>query len=122
MQKYIELGRGYAEIFELEQLIQYNKSRIDKAILLTHGDEAATFLLIMQPARDHFQAIYTIYRGISVSGEQKKLNLVKGWLDAADIQFIQFDTKSPEEFYESDQYYQYITGILRLNHLVPNML
>lgn len=122
MQKYIELGRGYAEIFELEQLIQYNKPRIDKAILLTHGETPATFLLIMQPARDHFQAVYTIYKGISMSEPQKKLSLIKSWLKDADIQLVTFDTKHPDEFYEPEQYYQYITGILRLNHLIPNML
>ncbi len=123
MQKYIELGTGYAEIFELEQLIHYNKPRIDKAIMLTHGEDQATFLLIMNPVKDHFQAIYTIFKGVpvAVSGSQKKYELIKQWLESADIQLVEIDTKNPDEFYEKEQYYQYVTGILRLNYLLPDM-
>lgn len=123
MQKYIELGTGYAEIFELEQLICYNKPRIDKAIMLKHGDDQATFLLVMNPVKDHFQAIYSIFKGIPVrpDGPQKKYELIRHWLDEASIQLIEIDTKHPDEFFDKELYYQYVTGILRLNYLLPNM-
>ncbi len=122
MQKFITLGDGYGDLFELEALIGYNHTRVDKAIFLHTEDKLSTFLLVMQPVRGNFQAIYTIYNGIGFkNGLGRKYTLIRGWCEEKDLPIVEFSTRDPEDFYEREQFYQYITGVLRLNHLIPPM-
>lgn len=122
MQKFITLGEGYGDIFELESLISHNHTRIDKAIFLHTAEKQSTFLLVMQPVRGNFQAIYTIYKGILFKeGQGQKYTLIRKWCEESDIPVIEFSTRDPEDFYKREQFYQYITGVLRLNHLIPSM-
>jgi hypothetical protein len=120
MQKFITLGEGHGDIFELETLIEYNHERVDRALFLHTDNLPSTFLLIMKPVRGNFQAIYTIYKGISYKdGNGQKYELIKGWCDNKDIRLTEFTARNPEDFHERAQFYQYITGVLRLNHLLP---
>ena len=120
MQKFITLGEGYGDLFELEALVAHNQTRIDKAIFLHTEEKLSTFLLIMQPVRGNFQAIYAIYNGIRYNaGEGRKYMMIRGWCETGDIPVVEFSTRDPEDFYEREQFYQYITGVLRLNHLIP---
>lgn len=120
MQKFITLGEGHGDIFELETLIEYNYSRIDRALFLHTEASPSTFLLIMQPVRGNFQAIYTIYKGIAMNnGEGQKYQMIKEWCYNKEVRLTEFTTRNPDDFHEQEQFYQYITGVLRLNHLLP---
>ena len=122
MQKFITMGEGYLEIFELQALIDYNHERVQHAIFLNNDKTPATFLLVMKPVEQNLQAIYTIYNGIVYNdGQGKKYQLIKSWCEEKNLNIVEFSTKSPEEFYEREQFYQYLTGILRLNHLILPM-
>lgn len=122
MQKFITLGEGHGDIFELEAIIGHNHIRIDKAIFLHTEESRSTFLLVMKPVRGNFQAIYTIYNGIQFKdGQGQKYTLIRGWCEEKEIPIVEFSTRDPEDFYERNQFYQYITGVLRLNHLIPPM-
>lgn len=122
MQKFITMGQGYQEIFELEALIEYNHERIKHAIFLYNDKSPATFLLVMKPVKQNVQAIYTIFNGILYNeGQGKKYQLIKSWCEDKNLSIVEFSTKSPVDFYEQEQFYQYLTGILRLNHLVIPM-
>lgn len=122
MQKFITLGEGYGDVFELEAIISHNHTRIDKAIFLHTDESQSTFLLVMQPVRGNFQAIYSIYMGIPYKdGQGKKYTLIHEWCKEKDIPLVEFSTRDPEDFYAREQFYQYITGVLRLNHLIPPM-
>src|SRR5699024_4190564 len=82
----------------------------------------ASFLLVMKPVQQDVQAVYTIYNGIRFKdGKSKKYDLIKSWCDEVDINIIEIETKSPTVFHEREQFYQYLTGILRLNHLLLPM-
>ncbi|MFC3419791.1 hypothetical protein ACFOLA_09910 [Salinicoccus hispanicus] len=120
MQKFITLGEGHGDLFELEALIGNNHGRISKGIFLHTAEGMSTFLLVMSPVRGNFQAIYTIYRGILYKdGAGKKYKMIDEWCRKHDIPVIEFSTRDPEDFHEREQFYQYITGVLRLNHLIP---
>lgn len=122
MQKFITMGQGYREIFELQALIEYNHQRVEHAVFCYNDKSPASFLLIMKPVEQNVQAVYTIYNGIKYeAGAGKKYKLIKSWCEDHDIKVIEFKTKSPEDFYEQEQYYQYLTGLLRLNHLLLPM-
>lgn len=121
MQKFITLGEGHGDIFEIETLIEYNHPRIDRALFLHTEDAPSTFLLIMKPVRGNFQALYTIYQGIPFNNEGTgmKYQMLKKWCDEKNIKVIEFSTRNPNDFHEKEQFFQYITGVLRLNHLLP---
>lgn len=120
MQKFITIGEGHGDLFELEALISNNHGRINKGIFLHTAEDMSTFLLVMAPVRGNFQAIYTIYRGIlHKEGTGKKYKMIEEWCREHGIPVIEFSTRDPEDFHEKEQFYQYITGVLRLNHLIP---
>lgn len=119
MQKFILLGNGYSEIFELKALIDYNQARIDKALFIHHEDAPSTFVLVMKPVEKNFQALYTILRGLRKGHEGEMYKLINSWLATHDIQSIDMSSRDPQDFHEEELFYQYITGVLRLNHLIP---
>ncbi|WP_020008743.1 DUF7147 family protein [Salinicoccus albus] len=119
MQKFITLGEGYGEIFELESLINHNYTRVEKSLFLHTDNHPSTFLLVMKPVRGNFQAIYTLYMGIPYrDGEGRKYNMIRQWCEEKNIPVIELSTRNPDDFYEREQFYQYMTGVLRLNHLL----
>lgn len=120
MQKFITLGEGYGDIFELETLIEYNHPRIVRGLFLHSGSTPSTFLLVMSPVRGNFQAIYTIYQGVPVrDGTGKKYDMINSWCTGKDIPVTEMTSRNPDDFHEREQFYRYITGVLRLNHLLP---
>lgn len=122
MQKFITMGEGYSEIFELQAFIEYNHQRVKHAMFLYNDESPATFLLVMEPVEKNFQAIYTIFNGIAYNdGQGKKYQLIKSWCEDKNLSIVEFSTKSPNIFYEREQFYQYLTGILRLNNLILPM-
>src|SRR5699024_6138540 len=65
------------------------------------------------------QAVYTIYNGIRFrDGKSKKYNLIKPWCDEGAKYIIEIERKSQTAIHEREQSYHYLTGILRLNHLL----
>ncbi|MHC0552734.1 DUF7147 family protein [Salinicoccus sp. CNSTN-B1] len=120
MQKFIVLGEGYGDVFELEAIIEHNHHRIDKGIFLHADARPATFVLVMKPVRGNFQALYTIYQGVPYKeGSGKKYQMISEWCTAHDLPIIEFKTRDPEDFHDKEQFFQYITGVLRLNNLIP---
>ncbi len=120
MQKFIQLGEGYGDIFELEALIQHNHQRIESGIYLHVEGKPSTFVLVMAPVRGNFQALYTIYRGIPMTGKvNQKYNIINENLEKYNIGKVEMTTRDPEDFHEREQYFQYMLGVLRLNHLLP---
>src|SRR5690625_1137873 len=122
MQKFIRLGNGYADIFELEALIEYNRQRIKSGIYLHTEDEPSTFVLVMAPVRGNFQALYTIYRGIPMTSKhQQKYKIINESLEKYNIQKVEMTTRTPDDFHDPEQYFQSMVDVLRLNHLLPPM-
>ena len=76
MQKFIVLGHGYSEIFELKALLEYNHTRVDKAIFFHHEDAPSTFSLVMKPVEKDFQALYTILRGLRNGPDGKMYEMI----------------------------------------------
>lgn len=120
MQKFIQIGDGYGDIFEMEALIQYNHQRIKSGIYLHTEGRPSTFVLVMAPVRGNFQALYTIFQGIPMtSRNQQKYKIINESLEKYNIAKIEMTTRDPDDFYEREQYFQYMLGVLRLNNLIP---
>lgn len=126
-QSFISLGEGYSDLFELEQLMQYNHARTE-CLLFLHTTLEKTpktsAVLVMQPTVDgNFQAMYSIFEGINYPYPEsnKRFDLIKSWAEQYDIKIKEFDVKAKHFFYEDALYHQYLIGVLRLQRVLPPM-
>lgn len=125
-QRFIELGEGYSDIYELCELISTNSSRLKRTFLFTsttpNGKRVVSLAASFAPAgKGGIFPIYICREGIpSREGSISKRQQV--FEDAAasiDSKPVLVDIKHSSEFPETKLFYQYLTGILRLNHLLP---
>lgn len=124
IQRFIELGEGYGDIYELCELARVNKERIHQTFIFCSTKDNITYFSIaiaLKPVNTaNFFPIYICREGIVETGhESKRLTIFKETLDKLAIQPIKVDIKHSSVYVDVNLYYQYIIGILRLNHLIP---
>lgn len=124
IQRFIELGEGYGDIYELCELARVNRDRIHQAFIFSSTKDNITYFSIaiaLKPVNTaNFFPIYICREGIVETGhESKRLTIFKEALDELAIQPIKVDIKHSSVYVDVNLYYQYIIGILRLNHLIP---
>ena len=127
IQRFIELGEGYSDIYELIETARANKHRVSKLIALhtkVNEKEVSSLVVIMQPT-DHgkFQALYICREGIPNPHikANKRYELFEDLSAYLNKDIIQIDVKPSNMFNELELYYQHLIGILRLNHYIPPM-
>ncbi|MCM3637980.1 methylthioribose kinase [Sporosarcina luteola] len=124
-QYFIELGEGYGDVYELMELIETNQHRLLRTFIFsskTNGGQAISLAAAFRPARNsNFMPVYICREGISQIGESKSKRRLL--FEETSLQQGQepifIGLKHSSEFADTKLFYQYITGILRLNHLVP---
>ncbi|TDM07358.1 DUF7147 family protein [Macrococcus lamae] len=126
-QSFITLGKGYSDFFELEELIAYNHDRIHKIVCLhttLEQEPKSSVLIIMKPTRQgNFQGIYSIFEAIPYPypHSNKRFDFIKSWAAGQSLTVHELEVKAKHHFYEEDLYYNYLTGVLRLQRLLPPM-
>ncbi|MDW0115840.1 methylthioribose kinase [Sporosarcina thermotolerans] len=124
-QYFIELGEGYGDIFELVELMKTNQKRLHRTFIFssnTNGGQAISLAAVFHPAQDSkFMPIYICREGIKQIDDKKSKRRVLFEKAAEEVgqEPIFIELKHSSEFADHRLFYQYITGILRLNHLVP---
>ncbi len=127
IQRFIELGEGYSDIYELLELMKNNRNRISKlfAFNTTVQDRQVSSLAIaFQPTNPgDFQAIYICREGIPNPQikPNKRYSLFAELANDLDLSIITFDVKPSTMFSEKELYYQHLIGILRMNRYIPPM-
>lgn len=127
IQQFIELGQGYGDVYELCELIKTNEHRIHNAFIFTANQNngmVASLAVALKPAGESkFMPIYICREGIPYSEEKpsKRIEIFKDTLESIGKQGIIFEIKHSSIFSEKNQFYQYLIGILRLNHYIPPM-
>ncbi|MER1984643.1 MAG: methylthioribose kinase [Solibacillus sp.] len=127
IQQFIELGRGYGDVYELCELINTNKHRFHHAFIFTaehEGKKVASLAVAFKPTDEgKFMPIYICREGIPYSEDKpsKRIELFREVVTALDKQVNILELKHSSIFSETIQYYQYAIGILRLNHYIPPM-
>ncbi|KPL61243.1 DUF7147 family protein [Rossellomorea vietnamensis] len=124
IQRFIELGEGYSDIYELLELAKANEERLEH-MLAFHTivkDRAVTSLaLVMKPTEQgKFQAIYICREGIpnpNITPNQR-YSLFEEAAEKLGRVIIQMDVKPSTLFPENALYYQHLIAILRLNHYI----
>ncbi|WP_144509382.1 methylthioribose kinase [Bacillus sp. FJAT-22090] len=124
IQRFIELGEGYGDIFELCELTRVNKKRIHHAFIFTSRKEDKEYFSIaiaLKPINNaNFFPIYICREGIpNIQLVPKRLAAFKDTLEELQIEPIRIDIKHSSTFADTNLFYQYVIGVLRLNHLIP---
>lgn len=122
IQRFIELGAGYSDLYELIETTQANSHRVSRFLVLNttiNGNKMSSFAVTMnQTDPGQFQAIYICLEGIS-AGASKRRELFQELADKLQKKIIELDVKSSNQFAEKELYFQYLTGILRMNRYLP---
>ncbi|MFC7061320.1 DUF7147 family protein [Halobacillus seohaensis] len=124
IQKFIELGEGYTDIYEIVELGNRMPDRINHSIAFyseKSGQSVASLALIMKPtSQQKFQPIYICREGIPNPHEKpnKRFDLFKEMSEKAEITITEFTVKPSSIFPETELYYNYLIGILRTNKIL----
>ncbi|MEK4629670.1 methylthioribose kinase [Solibacillus sp. FSL R7-0682] len=127
IQQFIELGQGYGDIYELCELIKSNEHRFHNAFIFTanhNGGMVASLAVAFKPSGESkFMPIYICREGIPFNNEKpsKRIEIFKQTLQEVGQHENIFEIKHSSIFSETNQFYQYLIGILRLNHYIPPM-
>lgn len=82
IQRFIELGEGYSDIYELLEIVKSNKHRLAHLIMLRTVKEdrqVASFVAVLHPtAEGNFQPLYVCREGIVLKqNDSKRVELFK---------------------------------------------
>jgi hypothetical protein len=127
IQKFVELGEGYGDIYELCELIQTNKDRFHEAFIFTATKEDRKFCSLavaFKPVGESkFMPIYICREGIPVKDDKKAQRVEIFEQAIATLEKVPntLEIKHSSAFADSALYYQYLIGILRMNRYIPPM-
>ncbi|MBT2687909.1 methylthioribose kinase [Bacillus sp. ISL-47] len=124
IQRFIEIGEGYSDIYELIEIAKSNQHRLAHmaAFHTTIIDKEVTSLaVILKPTNPgDFQPLYFCREGIPNPNitPNKRFDLFSETARYLEREIIQLSVKPSTLFNEKELYYQYLIGILRLNHYI----
>ncbi|MCS0787348.1 DUF7147 family protein [Cytobacillus pseudoceanisediminis] len=124
IQRFIEIGEGYSDIYELIEIARANKHRLSHmaAFHTSIDDKEVTSLAVILKPTDPggFQPLYICREGIPnpKTSPNKRYDLFADAAKALNKEIIQLAVKPSAIFNEKELYFQYLIGILRLNHFI----
>ncbi|WP_409275505.1 methylthioribose kinase [Neobacillus sp. SCS-31] len=125
IQRFIELGRGYGDLYELIEIAESNSHRITRFLALhtvVGNKEVTSLAIILNPAGEgKFQPIYISREGVPDPRTlpSKRYSLFQEAAAGLGKEIYELDVKPSSLFAEPELYYQQLIGILRLNHFLP---
>ncbi|WP_309087008.1 methylthioribose kinase [Domibacillus sp.] len=118
IQRFIELGEGYSDLYELLDIAERAAGRISQFVAL-HSAGGTSCAVILHPTETgSFQPIYVCREGIPnpYQKENERFRMFQQAAASAGKPLIELEVKPSSQFAEKTLYYQYLIGILRLNH------
>ncbi|SIQ78400.1 DUF7147 family protein [Peribacillus simplex] len=125
IQRFIEIGQGYSDIYELLEVGRNQKHRVARLLAMhtTIDDKKVTSLVIVMQPTDpgKFQPLYICREGIPNphATKNKRYELFENLAEELDRPIIEIDVKPSVLFAEVELYYQHLIGILRMNRYLP---
>jgi hypothetical protein len=124
IQRFIELGEGYSDIYELVELARTNSHRVHRLLVLKtikNNREVLSPVVVLKPAGEgNLQPLYISREGIPAKEPSvQRQELFEALSKEIETPIIPIEVKPSSEFNEVDLYFNYIIGILRLNNLIP---
>lgn len=127
IQRFIELGEGYSDLYELLEIGKSNKHRVSRLLALhatINNNKVTSLVVVMQATtQGDFQPLYICREGIPNPNvtPNKRYELFEGLATELEKNIIEFEVKPSTLFAETGLYYQYLIGILRMNKYLPPM-
>jgi hypothetical protein len=124
IQRFIELGEGYGDIYELRELISTNSHRFMQSFIFASKDSNGKPVLSVAAAfnptdEGNFMPIYLCREGIPEGS--KRLEIFERAIQELGQQPIRMEVKHSSVYAEKQFYFSHLIAILRLNHLIPPM-
>lgn len=124
IQRFIELGEGYGDIYELRELMMTNRSRFMHGFVFVSKDmDGKTVLSVaaaFKPAEQgNFMPIYTCREGIPENS--KRLEFFEETVKELGGLPIFMDVKHSTVYADRKFYFSHLISVLRLNHYIPPM-
>ncbi|WP_085508037.1 DUF7147 family protein [Thalassobacillus devorans] len=123
-QKFIELGEGTADLYELIEIGDRMADRVKHLMTfatIKNGQPVVSLAVVLHPSGDDkFQPIYICREGIPDPEEKKtqRYQMFEQLAVRLDKSIIPLTVKPSDQFYETALYYQHLIGILRMNRYI----
>ena len=124
IQRFIELGEGFSDIYELIEIAKANQHRLLHMLALhtkINEKETTSLVVVLKPTDPgKFQGLYVCREGIPNPNfiPNKRYDLFKETAQALNKQIYELTVKPSTVFHEKELFYQHLIGILRLNHFL----
>ncbi|WP_078554890.1 DUF7147 family protein [Bacillus alkalicellulosilyticus] len=125
IQRFIELGEGYSDLYELIAIAQTNRDRVYRFIRIdtvVQHQQMTSFIVVLTPATPgKLMPLYICREGIPQPEwkPNQRYTLFENMVQSFDIPLMKIEVKSSDTFEEKELYYQYLIGVLRMNHFIP---
>ncbi len=124
IQRFIELGEGYGDIYELRELITSNQQRFMHGFVFVstnpQGKDVLSLAAVFKPASEgNFMPIYLCREGIPVNS--KRLEVFEQAVAKLGNTPIKMEVKHSSVYADRKFYHSHLISVLRLNHYIPPM-
>jgi hypothetical protein len=127
IQRFIELGEGYSDLYELLELAKASKHRLTHFIAfntMKDNNKVTSLAIVLTPTNPgNFQPLYISREGIPnpIEKPNKRYQLFADLAKSFEKEIITLEVKPSSLFNETELFYQYLIGILRMNRYIPPM-
>lgn len=125
IQRFILLGEGYSDLYELLEIARSNHSRIHMLLRLDttiSSQEKSSLVVILKPAEPgKMMPLYLSLEGLYNPDvkETERYRLFEQLSSDLNQPIHRLEVKASSKFEELELYYQYLVGVLRLNRYLP---
>jgi hypothetical protein len=124
IQRFIEIGEGFSDLYELIELAKTNETRVEHLLSLDSvidGKKMTSPVVILSPVKpSNFQPLYICREGIpkDLSKPSKRWQLFEELSHSQKKEILSIEVKHSNTFQETTLFYQYIIGVLRMNRIL----
>ena len=124
IQRFIEIGEGYGDIYELRELMATNSHRFLHGFVFASSNADGKIVLSLAAAfrpagQGNFMPIYICREGIPEGS--KRLEVFEQAVKELGHSPIHMTVKHSSVYVDKSLYFNHIIAILRLNHYIPPM-
>jgi hypothetical protein len=123
IQRFIEIGEGYSDLYELIEIAKTNNTRVEALLSLEtmiNNKKVTSAVVILKPVEpSNFQPFYICLEGIPKGS--KRWQLFETLSNELNKEIFKLEVKQSRTFNEKELYYQYIIGVLRMNKMIKSL-
>ncbi|MFD2638160.1 DUF7147 family protein [Piscibacillus salipiscarius] len=124
-QRFIKLGEGYGDLYELFTLIEAMPERVQNLLAfhtIKNEEERTSIAAVFKPTNQgNFQPIYICLEGILKPNEDSpnvRFDAFKEISERLNQPIIELVVPPSDTYHEIELYYQQLIAVLRLNHII----